>query len=69
MRFTDMLRPKTEVINRDGKRYEFTPGENANLVVRGKGPQMEPLISTTPRTKSKIILPKKAPTSVGAARG
>lgn len=69
MRLTDMLRPKTEVINKSGTRYEFTPGENASLIVRGKGPKMDPLISTTPRTKSKIILPKKAPTSVGAARG
>lgn len=65
MRFTDMLKPKTEVIKQDGKEYQFTPGNNGSLTIENEKYET-PLVEKRER-KAKMITPKV--TTVGATRG
>ena len=67
MRITDMLKPKTETINDGSTTYDFTPGKEASLIVKGKDSSKIPLTSK-PMKRSKMILPKETIT-IGATRG
>lgn len=52
----------TKIINQDGKRYEFTPGQGGNLLVRGnRTPPAAFKFDYEPKQRAKVIGPKAPP--------
>lgn len=73
MRLTELLKAagmggesQPQIINKDGKQYEFRPGENGSLTVRGKV-QPKPVYEDRPPVAKTIPAPKIAQT--GSVRG
>jgi hypothetical protein len=70
MRLTDLLKgtAETQIINQDGKRYEFTPGKDGSTIVRQPKKDPEIKLPSPPAEKAKVIGPEEL-ASVGSVRG
>lgn len=52
-------RPKTQHIRQDGKNYEFTPGPNAELIVRNPNPPQPGFHIKQGPSRAKIVSPNR----------